>query len=184
MVSTLRSLSIQDVFLSERTAFSDARGSFAKWFDEQALQPVIGHSSICQVNSSYSAQAGTLRGMHCQLGSLPEYKMVRCINGRVLDLIVDLRQHSVSFLECIQIELDTPDKMLIIPPGCAHGFLTLEEDCEMLYFHTAPYEPEHEFGVRYDDKLLSFELPIPVTVYSDKDAQFQTLPCDFDGVTI
>lgn len=183
-MSALKSLSIQGVFLSERAAFSDARGSFAKWFDEQALRTVIGHSSICQVNSSYSVQTGTLRGMHCQLGSLAEYKMVRCINGRVLDLIVDLRHRSASFLKCIQINLDTPDKMLIIPPGCAHGFLTLEEDCEMLYFHTAPYEPDREFGVRYNDKLLRFELPIPVAFCSDKDAQFEALPCDFDGVRI
>jgi dTDP-4-dehydrorhamnose 3,5-epimerase len=112
-------------------------------------------------------------------------KMVRCLAGRVLDVAVDLRAGSPTFLQWHAEEL-TPGnaRMLVVPEGCAHGFQALEDDCELLYLHTCAYAPEYEDGVRFDDPLVGMHWPLPVRLLSERDRQLPFLTPDFSGIAV
>ena len=111
--------------------------------------------------------------------------MVRCVAGHVLDVAVDLRAGSPTFLQWHAQEL-TPDnaKMLVIPEGCAHGFQALTAESELLYLHTSYYAPEAEGGFRFDDSRLAIAWPLPVTELSERDQRLSALPPDFRGIAV
>lgn len=130
-----------------------------------------------QVNNSLSKDLGTLRGMHYRLGEAAEVKVVRCLRGALWDAILDLRQGSATFGQSFGAELTAENRrMMYVPRGFAHGFLTLEEDSEALYFVSAFYAPDRERGVRWNDPRFDIAWPVEPRVISDKDAQQR----DFD----
>jgi dTDP-4-dehydrorhamnose 3,5-epimerase len=148
----------------------DDRGFFARAFCENEFgkHDLVGH--FCQVNNSLSVEKGTLRGMHYQLPPRAETKVVRCIRGAVYDMILDLRRESPTFAHSFGAELSARNRrMMYVPKGFAHGFLTLADDTEVLYFVDEFYSPEHERGIRYNDPRFNLQWPEAPTVISDKD---------------
>lgn len=154
----------------------DERGSFARTMCRQEFVEHGLQADFVQQNSSVSAVAGTIRGMHFQLSPHTEAKFVRCIRGRIVDVIVDLRRSSPTFMQHEVFELSsTNNRMLYVPEGFAHAFQTLVDDCEVMYLVTAAYAPEAERGLRYSDPLLKIDWPLPVSNISPKDAAWPLL---------
>jgi dTDP-4-dehydrorhamnose 3,5-epimerase len=152
---------------------ADERGSFARvWCrDEFATHGL--RADFVQCNSSVSRQRGTLRGLHYQAPPHEEIKLVSCLRGRVFDVAVDLRPDSPTFRAWFGVELaHDAGTMMYVPRGCAHGYLTLEDDSEVMYPVTALYVPSAERGLRWDDPAIGVTWPIPPVVMSDKDRQW------------
>ncbi len=148
----------------------DDRGFFARAFCENEFGAHGLVTRFVQVNNSLSAQKGTLRGMHYQLAPKGETKVVRCIRGALYDVILDLRQGSPTFGQSFGAELTAENRrMMYVPKGFAHGFITLADDTEAFYFVDEFYAPDRERGVRYDDPKFRIEWPIAPVVVSDKD---------------
>lgn len=148
----------------------DDRGFFARAFCENEFSAQGLVPRFVQVNNSLSAQKGTLRGMHYQLAPKAETKLVRCIRGALWDAIVDLREDSPTFGKYFGIELSAENRrMLYVPKGFAHGFITLHDDTEAFYFVDEFYAPQNERGVRWNDPRFGIEWPMQPTVLSDKD---------------
>jgi dTDP-4-dehydrorhamnose 3,5-epimerase len=148
----------------------DDRGFFARAFCQNEFQQHDLVTSFCQVNNSLSAAKGTLRGMHYQLAPKAETKLVRCVRGALYDVILDLRPQSATFGQSFGAELFADNRrMMYVPKGFAHGFITLSDDTEAFYFVDEFYSPAHERGVRYNDPRFKVEWPTPAVVVSDKD---------------
>jgi dTDP-4-dehydrorhamnose 3,5-epimerase len=154
----------------------DSRGYFARVFcqnefAEHGLKPVIA-----QANVAFNKLAGTLRGMHFQFPPKPETKIVRCTRGAIVDIIVDLRPESPTYLESISVELNEDNgRALYVPERFAHGYQTLVDRTETSYQVGEFYAPETEGGLAYDDPRLGLQWPLPVVVISEKDAQWEPL---------
>ena len=154
----------------------DERGSFGRTFCKREFSDGGLASEFVQASTSFTRRAGTLRGMHYQRPPDAEAKLVRCIRGAIYDVIADLRPHSPSFMRWQSFSLSgTGDTMLYIPPGCAHGFQTLEDDTEILYHMSCEYAPQSASGFRYDDPAFSIVWPLPVTVIAEKDLAWDRL---------
>ena len=167
---------LADATLVEMEVRGDERGSFARTMCRSEFEAHGLSADFEQQNTSVSAHAGTIRGMHFQLAPHTEAKFVRCIRGAIVDVIVDLRRGSPSFLRHGKFELSAANKrMLYVPEGFAHAFQTLEDDSEVTYLVTAGYAPEAERGLRYNDPRLGIDWPLPVTTISPKDAAWPLL---------
>lgn len=148
----------------------DERGFFARAFCENEFSAHGLSSRIVQVNNSLSRRKGTVRGMHYQLAPKAETKLVRCVRGRLFDVILDLRKGSSTFGKSFGTELSPASgTMMCVPKGFAHGFITLEDDTEALYFVDEFYAPELERCVRWNDTRFNIAWPVPMVVISDKD---------------
>lgn len=176
---------LQNAFIIEPEPFKDDRGLFARVFCRQELQNILHNKNIVQINHSLTRQKGAFRGMHFQYPPKAEIKMVKCLCGSVFDAIIDLRKGSPTFLKWHGVTLSAENmKMIYIPEGYAHGFQTLEENCELLYLHTEFYSPEHEGGVRYNDPKIGIKWPLELTEISDKDGGYPLLTQDFGGIQL
>ncbi len=151
----------------------DERGWFARSYCQRAFEDAGLPGTWVQQNVSRTAQAGAVRGMHFQRPPHAEDKLVRCLQGAILDVIIDLRPHSPTYLRHEAFAL-TEDNMrqLFVPKGFAHGFQTLVPDCVVTYLVSEFYTPEAEGGVRHDDPLSGIAWPLPVTQISEKDAHW------------
>jgi dTDP-4-dehydrorhamnose 3,5-epimerase len=148
----------------------DERGFFARAFCEKEFGAHRLVTRFVQVNESLSALRGTLRGMHYQLAPRAETKLVRCIRGALHDVILDLRRASPTFGKSFGAELSAENRrMMYVPKGFAHGFITLADQTEAFYFVDEHYAPEQERGVRWNDSRFDIRWPIPPVVLSDKD---------------
>lgn len=175
--------SIAGVVAVKSTVRSDHRGEFARIFCERELAAILGARRIVQANRSLTRAVGAVRGMHYQLPPHAETKLVRCIRGRVWDVAVDLRRESPTFLEWTAQELSPENGlMLVIPERCAHGFQVLEPDSELLYLHTAFYEPAAEGGIAPSDPAVGIAWPRPVADLSERDLSHPYLPADYSGI--
>jgi dTDP-4-dehydrorhamnose 3,5-epimerase len=149
----------------------DDRGFFARAFCKREFEALGLATDFAQVNNSLSAQKGTLRGMHYQLPPKAETKLVRCIRGSLHDVILDLREGSPTFGKSFGAELSAENRrMMYVPKGFAHGFITLTDDTEAFYFADEFYAPELERGIRWNDPSFDLSWPIAPVVISDKDA--------------
>ena len=157
-------------YLIELEKRGDDRGFFARFFCQKEYAQQGLKQNIAQINNSLSAQKGTLRGLHYQLPPHAEVKVVRCIRGALYDAILDLRRDSPAFGQWYAAELTAENRrMLYVPEGCAHGFMTLAENTEALYLVTAFYAPERERCVRWDDPKFGVRWPLAPVVISEKD---------------
>ena len=165
------------------TPFKDERGEFARTYCKKEFAE-IGHTKeFVQFNQSYNLKKGTIRGMHYQVAPYSEIKLIRCVRGAVMDIIVDLRKDSPTFLQHISVELSALNKkMIYVPQGFAHGFQTLEDNTELIYHHTEYYTPEAEAGLNYNDPALKLEWPLEVSVISEKDRQNKPITNNFKGI--
>jgi dTDP-4-dehydrorhamnose 3,5-epimerase len=174
MIFTETSLSGAYVIAPE--PIGDDRGFFARMLCREELVAHGLDMNIVQMNVSYSAERGTLRGLHYQEAPHAEDKMIRCVRGAIYDVMVDLRPDSPTYRQWTGVELTADNRwMAYLPKGFAHGFLTLTDDCEVIYPVTAAYAPEAERGICYDDPVLGIEWPGPVRVVSEKDQRWPAL---------
>jgi len=159
-----------------RNDFSDERGIFAKLFSADDFKKIGLNKPIIQINHSLSRKKGTVRGLHFQNPPYAETRIISCTAGRVFDVAVDLRIESPGYLKWYGLEL-SPEKKnaLIIPEGFAHGFQTLEEDCELIYLHTGNYEPEAEDALNIADPTLAIDWPLPPEGLSARDLAHKML---------
>ncbi len=151
----------------------DERGLFARTYDGPQFSEAGLHSHWPQCNTSFNLHKATLRGMHFQADSHPEPKLVRCTRGKAFDVAVDLRVNSPTRLQWCGIELcaDTRNAFYI-PPGFAHGFLTLEDETEIFYQMGALYQPGAACGVRWNDAAFAIKWPIAPSHMADRDAHY------------
>ena len=169
---------LKGAFVIELDRHGDERGFFARVFCEDEFKSAGLSTKYVQVNDSLSAAKGTLRGLHYQLEPHTETKLVRCIKGALYDVIVDIRPNSDTFGHHFKVELSSENRrMLYVPRGFAHGFQTVEDDTEALYFVDAAYAPKAERGLRWDDPALGIAWPMEPTVMSQKDSGWP----DFDA---
>jgi dTDP-4-dehydrorhamnose 3,5-epimerase len=167
---------IEGAFVIHLSPFVDERGMFARLYCASELQSIQHNKPIVQVNHSLNKEKGTVRGLHFQYAPDAEIKIIRCVRGKVYDVLVDLRSNSSTFLHWYSVELSPQaNNMVYIPEGCAHGFQTLEDDSELIYFHTAFYNRASEGGILYNDPKLSIRWPLPVRNVSEKDKSYPLL---------
>ena len=167
---------LRGAFVVDLDRREDSRGFFARTFcqhefEEHGLKPVIA-----QANIAFNRRKGTVRGMHFQFPPAAETKLVRCTRGAILDIIVDLRPESPTYLEHVAVELTADSqRALYVPERFAHGYQVLEDSTETSYQVGEFYTPEAEGGLRFDDSRLGLKWPLPVTDISDKDLAWRSL---------
>jgi dTDP-4-dehydrorhamnose 3,5-epimerase len=176
-------LPLQDLMLVERNHLSDERGFFVRLFCANELGIAGWTKPIQQINFTHTKHKGSVRGMHFQNNPFAEMKMVTCLQGSVFDVAVDLRPESETFLHWHGEILSLANKRsLIIPEGFAHGFQALDDDCELLYFHSEPYDQPSEEGILFDDQKIGISWPIEITEVSKRDKSHHPLDSNFRGV--
>ncbi len=167
---------IDDVLLIELDAVEDERGFFARTFcaEEFARAGIV--MQVRQMNASHNRDALTLRGLHYQAAPHAESKVVQCVRGRVFDVAVDLRPQSPTYRGWFGVEL-APElrRMLYVPEGCAHGYLTLEPGSDVAYAVGHPYVPESGRGVPWNDPALGIQWPGEPRVMSERDRSWPAL---------
>ena len=182
---TITDLPLSGLKLIERQRLGDQRGFLSRLFcsDELALAGL--KKPIVQINHTFTAQTGTVRGLHYQRPPHAEMKLVSCIHGKVWDVAVDLRFNSPTFMRW-QAEILSEDNKhaLLIPEGFAHGFQTLADDCELLYIHTEAYYPQAEAGLRFNEERLAITWPLPVSEISERDKAHPSLELKFNGIKV
>jgi len=164
---------IAGVYLLEPERITDDRGFFARmWCQTEFTEHGID-SRVVQCNLSFNPRKGTLRGMHYQRAPYEETKIVRCTMGAVFDVAVDLRRDSPTFKQWVGAPLTAENReMLVIPPGCAHGYLTLTDNAEVSYQMSAYYAPNHGAGVRWNDPAFDIRWPGDVTLIAARDGNY------------
>ncbi len=163
-------LSLAGAFLIEPEPHRDERGFFARSWCRQAFASQGLNSELVQCNISFNRHKGLIRGMHYQIAPHAEIKLVRCTQGAIYDVIVDLRSHSPSFKQWIALELTQENhQMLYIPEGFAHGFQTLTEQSEVFYQMSSDYHPESARGLRWNDPAVGIVWPLSDPLLSERD---------------
>lgn len=181
----IRQTALPDVYVVQRQPQGDERGWFERMYSPVDLADVLGQRAILQVNRTLTRTKGTVRGMHYQVQPSAEAKIVSCLRGAIFDVAVDLRRGSPTFLRW-HAEMLTAEnnRSLFIPEGFAHGFQAAVDDCEVLYFHTAAYDPAAERGIHPLEASLAIAWPLPVEHLSERDATHPPLTPEFDGIVV
>jgi dTDP-4-dehydrorhamnose 3,5-epimerase len=157
----------------------DERGFFARSWCKDEFETAGLNAHLAQCSISYNVQKGTLRGMHYQSAPYAESKLVRCTRGAIYDVALDLRADSPTFREWIGVTLSADNReMIYIPEGCAHGFLTLEDNSEVFYQISEFYRPEAARGVRWDDPAFGIVWPAKPQLLSDRDRDYPDFAWD------
>ena len=175
---TFRELEIAGAYLLEPERHEDARGFFARTFCQREFEERGLESAVVQCNVSFNHRRGTVRGMHYQASPAQEVKLVRCTQGAIWDVILDLRPDSADFKRHVAVELSAESRAsLYIPAGVAHGFQTLADSTEVFYQMSEFYAPGVARGVRWNDPAFQVSWPQEISVISERDLAFP----DFEG---
>ena len=168
--------SLPGAFLIDLERDSDERGFFARAYCAQEFAAKGLGTVLHQCSVSYNTRKGTLRGMHYQSAPHEEHKLVRCTAGAIFDVIVDVRPGSLSYRLWFATELTAQNRRsLFVPPGFAHGFITLSDDAEVYYMISVPHAPQHARGFRWNDPAFAIEWPLVPSVISARDAGYPLL---------
>lgn len=171
---------IREVKIIEPQVFGDNRGWFYESYSYEKLKELGIDINFVQDNRSYSKEKGTLRGIHFQKSPMAQTKLITCTKGEILDVAVDLRKDSPTYLKWISVRLSEENKlMLFIPKGFGHGFVTLTEDVEVLYKVDEYYSKENDRSIRFDDAQIGVDWGITNPILSQKDENAPLL-CDSD----
>jgi len=163
-------------FIVDLEPHQDDRGYFARLFCQREFAAQGLRSPVAQANIASNRRRGTLRRMHFQLPPGAETKYVRCVRGAMLDVIVDLRPDSPTYLRHVAVELSVQNqRALYIPEGFAQGYQTLEDDTDIIYMMGEFYTPTAQSGLRHDDPVLGLSWPLPVKVISERDRNWKLL---------
>lgn len=169
---------LEGVLILEPRRFGDSRGWFSETWNDARLREAGLELNFVQDNQSYSAPKGVLRGLHFQTRPKAQDKLVRVLRGAILDVAVDLRKDSPTFGQHVAVELTAENgRQLLVPIGFAHGFVTLVPDTEVFYKVTAPYSPENDKGLAFNDPVLGIDWGIPEAelTLSEKDTKHPLL---------
>lgn len=167
-----------------RKRLGDHRGFLTRLFDAQDLAEIGWAWPVAQVNETGTASAGTVRGLHYQTPPVAEAKLITVTQGAVLDIAVDIRTGSPTFLQHHAVELSAEnDLSYLLPPGFAHGYQALTSDVRMVYIHSQPYRAEAEAGLNVGDPRLAISWPLAVENLSVRDRSFPMITADFQGVS-
>ena len=181
----IKPLPLAGLNLIERLPITDQRGFLERLFCMEAFTELGVPGSLAQINHTLTRKRGTVRGMHFQHPPHAEIKVVSCLRGEVFDVAIDLRAGSPTFLKWHGEVLTAGNfKTLYIPQGFAHGFQTLTDDCEMLYFHTAPYVPNAEGGISPIEPRVGINWPLGLEEISPRDAGHAKLSPEYSGVLL
>jgi len=178
-------LSLSGAFTIDVQPFQDSRGFFTRTFCEKEFgeHDLVQH--FVQANHSGTNGKGVIRGMHFQYPPHVETKLVKCVQGAIFDVIIDVRSGSATFLKWYGSELSAENKrMMYVPVGFAHGFQSLTEYSEITYMVSGFYNKESEGGVRYDDEKVKIDWPLPASLVSDKDLKIPLVDAGFKGVIL
>jgi len=171
---------VQDAVVIDPLTFQDDRGFFSIVFEDRNFSKVGINENFVRINNSLSVYKGTIRGMHYQPPPHHEGKLLRVIRGSIWDVALDLRSNSPSFGKWTGVTLSGSNRTLFyIPPGCAHGFQSLEDDTEILYLCSNYYSADHERGVLWNDPKFGIEWPLEATVLSEKDQNHPPFDPDY-----
>lgn len=164
---------LNGAYIIDIEPINDDRGFFARsWCEKEFSEKDLPYR-IAQCNISYNKEKGTLRGLHFQGHPFEEDKIIRCINGSLFDVIVDIRPNSKTYLEWFGIELSSENKRsMFIPKGFAHGFQTLDDETEVLYQISEFYKPSHSMGIKFDDPKIGVVWPLSSPIISEKDRSY------------
>ncbi len=174
---------ISNLLIIDLDLIKDNRGWFSRSFCENEFKKIGFNERFVQHNHSFNKYKGTMRGMHFQLEPQNEAKMIRCISGKVFDVAVDLRKGSSTFLKWFGIELsEFNKKMIFIPRGFGHGFLTLEDKSELIYYHSESYNKDLDSGFSFLDPLVNIKWPNRIKIISEKDRNLPNIPTNFIGL--
>lgn len=174
----VESLEIPDVKIITPKKFGDHRGFFSETYSKPAFEAAGLQLDFVQDNQSLSAAVGVLRGLHFQVPPFAQDKLLRVVRGRIYDVAVDIRHGSPTFGRWVGAEISAEAwNQILVPKGFAHGFVTLEPNTEVLYKVTAPYAPEHDRGIAWDDPEIAVAWPLDGIrpVLSDKDTRHPRL---------
>lgn len=167
---TINKTNIEGVFEIEPKVFGDSRGWFCETYSKKFFEENGINADFVQDNRSFSAKKGTLRGLHCQTDPKSQAKLVSCIKGEILDVAVDIRKGSPTYMKWVAVKLSQENKkMLFIPKGCLHGFVTLTDDVEISYKVDDFYSPENDRSICWCDSEIGVNWGISEPVLSDKD---------------
>jgi dTDP-4-dehydrorhamnose 3,5-epimerase len=170
-------------WIIELQPHTDDRGFFARTFCEEEFRARGLVERFVQCNISYNERKGTIRGLHYQIAPASEVKLVRCTVGALLDVIVDLRPTSLTYLQSYSVELAAGSRLAIyVPEGFAHGFQTLEDSTEVYYQMSEFYAPKLGRGLRYDDPKLDLNWPLSVSSISPQDLSWPFLSETVEGL--
>ena len=176
---------IQGLYTIRLKKLEDERGWFARTFCKKEFRQIGFEKEFVQFNHSFNKNKGTLRGMHFQNSPYAETKLIRCIQGSVYDVAIDLRKGSPTFLQSFGTELSAENmNSIFIPEGFAHGFQTLEDNSALIYHHTQYYAPNADEGVRFDDPVFNISWNLPVTTISEKDKTYKLIGNNFKGIIV
>lgn len=169
---------LKGAFVINTVPFEDNRGWFSRTFCKEEFEKQGLCSEFVQHNSSYNIHKGTIRGLHYQLAPYEEIKVVKCTRGKILDVIVDLRENSETYLQWFSIELtDENGRMIYVPEGFAHGFQTLCDNTDVFYLMSEFYRKGFDAGIRWNDEVLGINWPIlDEIIISEKDKFLRNLP--------
>lgn len=174
---TFSETGIAGAWVVDQAPREDERGFFARMWCEEVFAARGLVARFPQANDAFSRYRGTLRGLHYQAAPHGEVKLMRCVRGAIFDVIVDVRGDSPTRFRWFGVELSAANRrMLYVPEGCAHGYLTLVDDTEVIYPVSTPYTPSSERGVRWDDPLFGIEWPEVPAHVSPKDAAWPDFP--------
>jgi dTDP-4-dehydrorhamnose 3,5-epimerase len=165
---------LKGAYILEPEKLEDERGFFARTWCQQEFSKQELDANLVQCSISFNKKKGTLRGMHFQIPPFAETKLVRCTQGAIYDVIIDLRQDSETFLQWLGVELTAENrKALYVPKGFAHGFQTLEDNTEVFYQISEFYAPECARGLRWNDPTFNITWQQPVSVISERDRNYE-----------
>ncbi|MDA7546240.1 dTDP-4-dehydrorhamnose 3,5-epimerase family protein [Alphaproteobacteria bacterium] len=181
----INSTKIEGLMRLERKVFNDSRGSFFRVFDEQLKKYIQLDNLKTQINVSVTEKKGTIRGMHFQYPPYAEKKIVTCLVGKVIDIVIDLRKESKTFM-CSHSEIlcSKEANSILIPEGFAHGFQALEDNSHLIYIHSNLYKKSHESGIHPMDPFIDIKWPIKESMISEKDNSLQLIKSKFNGIEI
>lgn len=176
---------LKGLTLVQRKVLEDHRGFLSRFYcaDEFGAAGIV--KAVAQINHTFTRSKGAVRGLHFQYPPHAETKLVSCLQGEIFDVAVDLRRDSPTFLQWHCAVLSAQNhQSLLIPEGFAHGFQALSEDCELIYLHTAAYQPESEGALNIADPKLGIAWPLTITEISERDRNHKMIEQNFQGITL
>lgn len=181
----VKETAIPGAYIITNTPFVDERGSFSRIFCKREFEAIGLSVSVAQISLSTNAMKGTLRGLHFQKNDSAEDKLIACVSGSVFDVCVDVREYSPTFGKWVGETLSSENGVAIyVPKGCAHGYLTLQDDCKLTYFVTEFYQPGEASGYMYNDPFFSIEWPIKEPyIISKQDSCWGYIDNNFKGAS-
>ena len=163
----------------------DDRGLFARTYCKNEFKKIGFDKEFVQFNHSFNKLKGTIRGMHFQQMPFAETKLIRCVQGAIYDVAVDIRKNSPTYLQWFGAELTAENMVsVLIPEGFAHGFQTLKNDSALIYHHTAFYTPQADAGIRFDDAAININWKLPAVNISAKDKNYPLIDKNFKGIIL